>query len=65
MKMGQYIQYPLVGNEVDGVAAIPLGQNPKNRGLCDLWVTVQQAMGVQQNTFGDPQWCTGPLTEVR
>jgi hypothetical protein len=65
MKMGQYIQYPLVGNEVDGIAAIPLGQNPKNRGLCDLWVTVQQAMGVPQNTFGDPQWCTGPLTELR
>jgi hypothetical protein len=65
MKTGQYIQYPMKGNEVEGSGAIAVGQDPANRGLNDLWITVQQAIGVQQNTFGDPKYCTGPLTELR
>jgi hypothetical protein len=26
---------------------------------------VQQALGVSSDTFGDPDWSTGPLTELR
>jgi hypothetical protein len=65
LKLGQYIVYPVTGNQVEGTGAIPVQQNPKNRGLGDLWVTVQQAMGVNSSTFGDPQWIQGPLTELR
>jgi hypothetical protein len=65
MKMGQYVKYPFTGNEVEGSGAIAVGQNPANKGLNDLWITVQQAMGVQANTFGDAKYCTGPLTELR
>lgn len=28
----------------------------------NLWVSLQQAYGVASNTFGDPRFCTGPLT---
>ncbi len=65
MKTGQYIQYPMKGNEVEGSGAIAIGRDPANRSLSDLWVTVQQAMGVPDNTFGDPKYSTGPLTELR
>jgi hypothetical protein len=65
MKMGQYIQYPFTGQEVESTPAIPVAQNPANRSLSDLWVTIQQAMGVDKPTFGDPKWCTGPLAELR
>jgi hypothetical protein len=65
MKMGQYIQYPFTGTEVEGAPAIAVAQNPANKSLADLWVTIQQAMGVNKATFGDPKWSTGPLTELR
>jgi hypothetical protein len=65
MKLGQYIQYPFVGQEVEGSGAIPYAQDPKNHGLSDLWVSVQNAMGVPAKTFGDAQWCTGGLPELR
>jgi hypothetical protein len=65
MKMGQYIQYPFTGPEVEGQPAIAIAQNPANRSLSDLWVTIQQALGVNEPTFGDPQWSTGPLLELR
>ena len=65
MKMGQYIKYPINGPEKDGVASIPIVKDPANRGISDLWVTVQQAMGIQQDTFGEPKVCMGPLTELR
>jgi hypothetical protein len=65
MKMGQYVMYPIKGGEKDGSGSIPIAKDPANKGLNDLWITVQQAMGVQAATFGDPQYCTGPLTELR
>ena len=65
MKMGQYVMYPISGQEIDGAGSIPIAQDPRNKGLNDLWITVQQAMGVAQPTFGDPKYCTGPLTELR
>jgi hypothetical protein len=30
----------------------------------DLLVTLCQALGVETNTFGDPRFCSGPLTEL-
>jgi len=65
MKLGQYIVYPFTGREVEGSGAIAVGQSPANRGLNDLWITVQQALGITASTFGDPKYCTGPLTELR
>jgi hypothetical protein len=65
MKMGQYIKYPWKGNEPEGSGGIPIARDPANRSIADLYVTAQQAMGIQQNTFGDPKYCTGPLTELR
>jgi hypothetical protein len=65
MKMGQYIKYPITGKEIDGSGSIPIAQDPANKGLNDLWITVQQAMGVQSNVFGDAKYSTGPLTELR
>jgi hypothetical protein len=65
IKLGQYIQYPFFGQEIEGAGAIPIGQDPRNKGLTDLWVSVQNAMGVSAKTFGDPQWATGGLPELR
>jgi hypothetical protein len=65
MKMGQYILYPLKGQEREGSGAIPVQQDPANKGLNDLWVTCQQALGVQSATFGDAKYCTGGLSELR
>jgi hypothetical protein len=65
LKMGQYIKYPFTGNEVEGSGAIAVGQNPANKGFNDLWITAQQAMGIQSNTFGDAKYSTGPLAELK
>jgi hypothetical protein len=62
MKMGQGIRYPFTGSEGGGEA---VARDPKNKGISDLWVTVQQAMGVNSDKFGDPQWNSGPFTELR
>jgi hypothetical protein len=65
LKTGQYIEYPFTGQELEISASIPIAQNPANRSLADLWVTIQQALGVNKATFGDPKWSTGPLVELR
>ncbi|HVZ74826.1 MAG TPA: DUF1552 domain-containing protein [Polyangia bacterium] len=65
MKLGQYIKYPFVGNEVEGANAIPNQQNPMNASLSDLWVTCQNALGISSKTFGDPKFCKGGLPELR
>lgn len=61
IKTGQRIHYPFRGNPGDRNVL----RDPNHRSLADLWVTVQNAMGVPGETFGDPQWSTGPLTELR
>jgi hypothetical protein len=61
IKTGQRIWYPFTGNPGDKNVL----KDPKHRSLADLWVTVQQAMGVPDETFGDPKWSTGPLLELR
>jgi hypothetical protein len=65
MKTGQYVQYPFTGKEVEGSESIPTAQDPTNKSLSDLWVTIQQALGVDEPTFGDPKWSAGPLVELR
>jgi hypothetical protein len=65
LKLGQYIRYPFTGALTEGSSTIAVAQNPANRSLADLWVTVAQALGVDKPTFGDPKWCAGPLTELR
>ncbi|MEM9195830.1 MAG: hypothetical protein AAGF12_42080, partial [Myxococcota bacterium] len=30
----------------------------------DLWVSMQQAYGIAENTFGNPQYCNGPLSDL-
>jgi hypothetical protein len=62
---GQYIRYPFKGSENEGAGSIQFAQDPANKGLNDLWISVQQAMGVQATTFGDPKYCNGGLPEVR
>jgi hypothetical protein len=61
MKLGQRIWYPFKGNPGDKAVL----KDPVNRSLADLWVTVQNAMGVSGETFGDPKWSTGHLAELR
>ena len=54
---------PLLGSEwVTGDKNVLM--DPVNRPVADLWVTVQKAMGIQSDVFGDPKWSTGPLTEL-
>jgi hypothetical protein len=65
MKLGQYVKYPFVGQEVEGSNAISVGRNAGNKSISDLWVTCQNAVGVASPTFGDPTVCGGPLTELR
>jgi hypothetical protein len=65
LKMGQYVMYPITGKELEGSGAIPIQQDPKNKGLNDLWVTIQNAVGVNSPTFGDPKYCTGGLAELK
>jgi hypothetical protein len=65
IKLGQYIMYPITGQEREGSGAIPVQQDPKNKGLNDLWVTLQNAVGVPATTFGDPKYCTGGLAELK
>lgn len=35
-----------------------------NASHCDLLVTLQNAMGVESQTFGRPEYCTGPLAAL-
>jgi Protein of unknown function (DUF1552) len=65
MKLGQYIKYPMTGNELEGTGSIAVAQNPANASLSDLWVTCQNAMGIPSKTFGDPKYCKGGLPELR
>jgi hypothetical protein len=59
-KTGQRVHYPFQGNPGDKGAL----QDPQNRPINDLWITVQNALGIPNETFGDPQYSTGPLAEI-
>lgn len=60
LKLGKTIEYPYAG----GGSNRESGRRPENRSLSDLWVTVQNALGVAEPTFGEPGVCAGPLSEL-
>jgi hypothetical protein len=59
-KQGQRVHYPYQGNPGDKGTLT----DPANRPIVDLWITVSNQMGVPTETFGDPEWPTGPLAEI-
>ena len=50
--------------ELEELESIPIAQDPANRSLADLWITIQQALGINKGTFGDPKWNRGPMAEL-
>lgn len=61
VKLGQYIEYPFHGDEGGHVGT---GRDSKNRSQADLWVSVQKALGIPSDTFGDPEYSSGGLSEL-
>lgn len=61
-ELGQYIEYPFHGDE-DGKVAT--GRDSRNKSQADLWVSVQKAFGIASDTFGDPEYSSGGLSELR
>jgi hypothetical protein len=61
IKTGQYIDLPFFGSE-SGLR--PVARDSRNRSQADLWVSCMQAFGIASNTFGDAQYCAGPLAEL-
>lgn len=61
IKTNQHVLYPFKGNPGDKAVL----KDPANKSLANLWVTVQNAMGVPGETFGDPLWSDGPLMELK
>ncbi len=61
IKTNQHVRYPFKGNPGDKAVL----KDPANKSLANLWVTVQNAMGVPGDTFGDPKWSDGPLMELK
>jgi hypothetical protein len=61
IKTNQHVLYPFKGNPGDKAVL----KDPANKSLANLWVTVQNAMGVPGDTFGDPKWSDGPLMELK
>ena len=55
LKMGQYIKYPITGEEPEGSGAIPVQQNPKNKGLNDLWVTAPERRRRERHDVRRPE----------
>lgn len=57
VKLGRYHDFPYYGPH----------NNPRtdtrNRTTSDLFVSIQKALGIQSNTFGDAEWCHGGLSE--
>ncbi|MCA9582960.1 MAG: DUF1552 domain-containing protein [Myxococcales bacterium] len=53
IKTGQFLHYPYYGPGNDP------RKDSRNKSLSDVWVSVHKAMGIQTETFGDPEWCNG------
>ncbi|MDP9033712.1 MAG: DUF1552 domain-containing protein [Myxococcota bacterium] len=58
LKTGQLVQFPM---KLD---ADPTTSGIKNRAHNDLLLTLAQVAEAPMTTFGDPQYCTGPITEI-
>lgn len=65
IKVGQAIVYPFYGTaNASQNAALQASRDPRNRSVHDLWVSVQKALGIRSDTFGDKEYCTGGLKEL-
>jgi hypothetical protein len=59
LKTGQMVTFPL--DFVDGDARMAAA---KDRAHNDLLLTLAQVMGTPLTTFGEPTYCTGPITQI-
>jgi hypothetical protein len=64
IELGKVIEYPFSGNEGALMEARNTARKPENAGMADLWVSVQKAMGVKQDGFGEPGMTKGGLKEL-
>jgi hypothetical protein len=59
LKTGRMVTFPL--DLADGDPIVRAG---KDRSHNDLLLTLAKVMGVNLSTFGDKQYCTGPIAEI-
>nr|AQQ75196.1 hypothetical protein [uncultured bacterium] len=64
MQLGKVIEYPFEGEEGALMQARETARRPENTSMADLWVSVQKAMGVPQEGFGEPGMTTGGLKDL-
>jgi hypothetical protein len=64
IQLGKVIEFPFTGQEGALMQARNTGRDPKNTSMADLWVSVQKAMGVKQDGFGEPGMTTGGLKDL-
>jgi len=64
IKLGKVIEFPFTGQEGALMQARETGRNPANASIADLWVSVQKAMGVEQETFGEPAMSKGGFKDL-
>lgn len=64
IQLGKVIEYPFMGEEGALMQARETARKPQNTSMADLWVSVQKALGVKQEGFGEPGMTTGGLKEL-
>jgi Protein of unknown function (DUF1552) len=64
IQLGKVIDYPFKGEEGALMQARNTGRDPANASMADLWVSVQKALGVKQDGFGEPGMSKGGLQEL-
>jgi hypothetical protein len=64
IQLGRVIEYPFEGQEGALMEARNTARRPENTSMADLWVSVQQAMGVPSDSFGEPGMTSGGLREL-
>jgi hypothetical protein len=64
IQLCKVIEYPFMGEEGALMQARETARKPQNTSMADLWVSVQKALGVQQEGFGEPGMTTGGLKEL-
>jgi hypothetical protein len=64
IQLGKVIEYPFEGDEGALMQARETARRPENTSMADLWVSVQKAMGVPQEGFGEPGMTTGGLRDL-
>jgi Protein of unknown function (DUF1552) len=64
IQLGKVIEYPFKGEEGALMGARNTGRDPANTGIPDLWVSVQKAMGVAKDSFGEAGMTKGGLKDL-